>query len=585
MKRACGLIRVSSEDQKDEGYGIPEQVEKISTYIHAHGYFLVESTGFSTEGIEYIPGFFQEDHTGKTAIRPAILALFDAIDAHRIQVVVVHRTNRLGRRDAVQQVLEADFKARGVRVEYVNTAFDLDTPGGRFMRRIYSNLDELDYENIINQLRNGREQAAKKGSVVLARPPYGYSVVKQESETGRVIRKLEIVEHEATIVQQIFQWYVYDGQSMSSIAAMLTEMKVPTRWDSAPNKRGIVGGLKKRKYPAGVWDDSTVQKILHNETYIGRWAWGTTKTVPVAGTDKVKQIPTSRDTWVIVPCPAIIDTEVFLAVQRRTEENQRLNPRHRKFTFLFSGMLTCDNCKRAYNGTRWSATSPYRYRCGGKRGKTRYIEAPCTMPNFAEDEIDGVIWPWVKEIVSNPSKIEQTLTKRQMESEQENAQLLKLIQSADTLIEELKNEQERVLTLYKKGKLDEQRWEAEDSAYTTQIAQQEQQRAKLLSKTVTPLYPPEYLDDIKQACQWITEGMEYFIREEKRKVYELLLLTARIAQEGNEYVLYAECILDARRLSIKGGNEQSDPSISSSSTPPWPAPARSTRSAPPSARR
>ena len=210
MRRAIGLTRVSSEDQKDEGYGIPEQVEKIRQYISDHHYHLVETTGFATEGIDYLSGFFQEDHTGKTAIRPAVLALMNALEAHKIEVVVVHRTNRLGRRDAVQQILEKEFQARGVRTEYVNAQFDLDTPNGRFMRRIYSNLDELDYENIINQLRNGREQAAKEGSVVLARPPYGYQVIKEESTTGRIIHKLEIVEKEAEIVRLIFYWYVYE---------------------------------------------------------------------------------------------------------------------------------------------------------------------------------------------------------------------------------------------------------------------------------------------------------------------------------------------------------------------------------------
>src|SRR5215210_5052422 len=152
MKRAIGLVRVSSEDQKDEGYGIPEQVDKISGHIDAHGYTLVDTVGFVTDGIEYIPGFFQEDYTGSTPFRPAVQALQDAIDPHKIQVVVLHRTNRLGRRGSVQQVLEADLRARGVKVEYVTAQFDTDTHYGRFIRNVMGNVDELDYERIIHQL-------------------------------------------------------------------------------------------------------------------------------------------------------------------------------------------------------------------------------------------------------------------------------------------------------------------------------------------------------------------------------------------------------------------------------------------------
>jgi DNA invertase Pin-like site-specific DNA recombinase len=110
MKRAIGLVRVSSEDQKDEGFGIPEQVEKILNHVESQGYTLVDTTGFATDGIDYLPGFFQEDYTGKTPFRPAIFALQQAIDKHLIQVIVIHRTNRLGRRGSVQQVLEADFR-------------------------------------------------------------------------------------------------------------------------------------------------------------------------------------------------------------------------------------------------------------------------------------------------------------------------------------------------------------------------------------------------------------------------------------------------------------------------------------------
>src|SRR5262249_55385329 len=158
------------------------------------------------DGIDFLPGFFQEDYTGKVVLRPAIMALFDAIGPHHIEVVVLHRTNRLGRRGSVQQMLEAEFRARNVKVEYVTAHFDTDTHYGRFIRNVMGSVDELDHEQIVYQLVEGRRQAAKKGSVVLARPPYGYRIVKEETETRRIIRKLEIVEEEAQYIRLIFTW-------------------------------------------------------------------------------------------------------------------------------------------------------------------------------------------------------------------------------------------------------------------------------------------------------------------------------------------------------------------------------------------
>src|SRR5215467_4539562 len=133
-------------------------------------------------------------------------------------------------------MLEAEFRARNVKVEYVTAHFDTDTHYGRFIRNVMGSVDELDHEQIVYQLVEGRRQAAKKGSVVLARPPYGYRIVKEETETRRIIRKLEIVEEEAQYIRLIFTWYIFgDGRegpmSITKIAHKLTEMRVPTRWD------------------------------------------------------------------------------------------------------------------------------------------------------------------------------------------------------------------------------------------------------------------------------------------------------------------------------------------------------------------
>src|SRR5438046_808913 len=84
MKRAIGLIRASSEMQKDQEYGIPAQIEGVLEHIEQRGYQLATETGFATDGIEYIPGFFQEDFTGKTPLRPAVMAIQEAIGSHRI---------------------------------------------------------------------------------------------------------------------------------------------------------------------------------------------------------------------------------------------------------------------------------------------------------------------------------------------------------------------------------------------------------------------------------------------------------------------------------------------------------------------
>jgi hypothetical protein len=203
------------------------------------------------------------------------------------------------------------------------------------------------------------------------------------------------------------------------------------------------------------------------------------------------------------------------------------------------------------------------------------------MPTFTEEEIDSVIWPWIKEIIKNPTRVEEALDEREREAEQQNTTITTLVRSAERLIAELVEEKERVFTLYKKGKLDEQRWEVEDKAYTKQIAEQQEQRVKLSAQVSKPTHSQAYLQDVREACAIIAEGIDNFNREEKREVYELLSLKAVLSIENNDRIINAECVLDARRLIIKASKSNdgasSDLTFSSSSIRPWLAPGRSTQ--------
>jgi len=170
------------------------------------------------------------------------------------------------------------------------------------------------------------------------------------------------------------------------------------------------------------------------------------------------------------------------------------------------------------------------------------------MPNYFEDDIDQVVWAWVKDIVGNPEQVEATLQEHQRITDEQNARIRELIATTDQLIAEKRAEQERVLTLYKKGKLDEDRWEVEDAACQGEIDGHEAQRAQLAARLVRSHYTPEYVTDVKAACARIALGLQHFTMAEKRKTYELLEFRGRLAVEAGLKVVYAECVLDAQRL-------------------------------------
>jgi site-specific DNA recombinase len=529
-KRAIIYARVSTDEQAESGYGLLYQVDRCKEYAERRSYDVV------CEPIT-------DDYTGKTAFRPGMNELLNLLGPLHADVVIVHRTDRLGRRATVQDMLEAEIEARGATVEYVTAQFDRTTAVGRAMRRIQGTFDQLDYETIVERLRDHKTEAAKRGSVVTSRSPYGYQVVK-ETVNGKKINKLEVIEEEAVIIRMVYQWYIYGddrGQplSIAEIATRLTAMHIPTRCDTA--------NLQRRKHPAGTWNTSTLHNILKNETYIGQWHYKKRRKQQIADTIKEEWQP--REQWIAISCPPIVGEETWQLVRARLQHNKEQARRNRKRDYLFSGMVTCARCERA--ATAYSVRGFQGYRCYRQlayRGR-------CDMPVFAERRLDRAVWAWITEIVSDPEKVLHTTQERQAFAEQQNAHIHSMIAATDKLITVQRAEQERVMRLYRRGLLDEDRWYTEDQTCQQTILNYETERAELMKKLQAMPYTPEYFDDVRTACARIAYGMEQFTQKEKRHTYELLHLKLTLAIEEGMKVAYAECVLDTKRLLV---SEQRD---------------------------
>ena len=84
MKKAAIYVRVSTQEQAQEGFSIPEQTERLTKYCEAHGW---------TIGNIYTdPGF-----SGANTNRPALKCLFKDCERKRFDIVVVYKLDRLSR--------------------------------------------------------------------------------------------------------------------------------------------------------------------------------------------------------------------------------------------------------------------------------------------------------------------------------------------------------------------------------------------------------------------------------------------------------------------------------------------------------
>ena len=197
--------------------------------------------------------------------------------------------------------------------------------------------------------------------------------------------KLFVDELAAETVQDIFRWKI-SGMNNQSIADRLNAKKVPS-----PVARKLQSGAKLslhfRKSDEPPWSAKAVDRILHNEVYIGKLVQGKTRRLDYRSKKKMN-VP-MRD-WVIVDNTheAIISAEQFELVQRILETETR-RPNDAETVALFAGFLYCGDCgsrlvrrSASYKGKRYIY-----YQCSSSKQN----KGSCTSHNLRDEKLYNIV--------------------------------------------------------------------------------------------------------------------------------------------------------------------------------------------------
>ena len=121
--------------------------------------------------------------------------------------------------------------------------------------------------------------------------------------------------------------------------------------------------------------------------------------------------PVEKENWIYIPVPAIIDENLFDAVQEQLEENKKRARIHKKGeTYLLQGLLVCKRCGRAYCGgksKRRNATVRIYlyYRCTGTDSVRFGGTKMCHSKQVNAHAIELVVWEEIKKLLQNPQRI------------------------------------------------------------------------------------------------------------------------------------------------------------------------------------
>ena len=402
MNRLTAIYaRVSSQRQKED-HTIGSQTSALRDYAQTHHYVVPDEHVFEDEG-----------YSGATLARPGLERLRDAVNEGRVELVLVHSPDRLSRRYAYQVLLLEEFSRKGVEVIFLKGATG-QTPEEQLLVQFQGMIAEYERAQITERCRRGKRHRARAGSVnVLSGAPYGYRYIKKTDTSDSCYG---VIEEQAQVVRQVYQWYAQEGVSIGEIARRLSASAIPTRKNKAR------------------WERSSIWAMLRNPAYAGRAAYGKTEkaerkrvTRPLrqkGGYSRRSSATRERapGQWIEIAVPALVSEQDYARAQERLAENKRLSAKNTKEPTLLQGLLVCAQCGYALyrTSTRTTRRQAKYYRCLGS-DKWRHLQAtPCACRPIRVEDLDEAVWGQVERLLENPALINAELQRRREESRRQD---------------------------------------------------------------------------------------------------------------------------------------------------------------------
>lgn len=225
-------VRVSTEEQAQEGFSIRAQEQKLRDYARIKDWIVYKC--YADEGIS------GKDIKG----RPAIRELLSDVTEGKIKNVLVFKIDRLTRSTADLIYLVDMFNQYDCSFHSLMESIDTHSASGRMFLKIIGIFAEFERENIIERTKVGVERKVKEGyTLCTAHASYGYERIKGE--------RIQIInEDEARIVREIFHLFVIEGETLTNIARLLNLRGIQTKENRA-------------------WDSTKIRRLLKNTNYIG----------------------------------------------------------------------------------------------------------------------------------------------------------------------------------------------------------------------------------------------------------------------------------------------------------------------------
>lgn len=388
-------VRVSTEEQAQEGFSIRAQEQKLKDFARIKDWSIFRI--YIDEGI-----------SGKNITeRPAMCELIEDVKGGVVQNVLVFKIDRLTRSTADLIYLVDLFNAHGCAFNSLMESIDTQTASGRMFLKIIGIFAEFERENIIERTKLGVERKVKEGyALCTATPSFGYDRPKGE--------KLQTInEEEAGIVREIFDLYVNQGMSLTGIARLLNLRKIATKHDS-------------------MWTSIKIRRVLNNVNYIGNVRHHVYDKKNGYRGEGLHE--------------GFIAPELFEAAGRLLEKNLSTSPRKKpREDNYFSGFLICSKCgyrlktrnrsKESADGTKQHFGN---YVCGNRTVRT------CSASSMSHKKVEAAF----QEYIARVANIHVSAEIKATEQEQKRQASLAAARVYEDKLRQLEAKEKEALDLY-----------------------------------------------------------------------------------------------------------------------------------------
>lgn len=297
--------------------------------------------------------------------------MIDECMAGNIDMVITKSISRFARNtlDCLKYIRQ--LKEKSIAVWFEKESINTMDSKGEVLITIMASLAQQESQSLSQNVKLGLQYRYQQGKVQVNHNHFlGYT----KDGDGHLV----IDPEQAEVVKRIYREYL-EGLSMKKIAEGLEQ-------------DGILTGAGKAK-----WYDSTINKILRNEKYMGDALLQKTVTTDFLTKKRVRNTGALPQYYVEDDHEAIIPKEIFMQVQaelvRRRKVHTGSNGQKRIYSGnnCFSQIIVCGECSELYRLVHWNnhGCKSIVWRCISRLEPSRAV-MNCTSRTFKEDLLQEV---------------------------------------------------------------------------------------------------------------------------------------------------------------------------------------------------